>query len=53
MDMWAFDQHDKWMRFGLRLHIGLDPYPGRIEWLKIWWTNSNPRLIASYYLEAA
>ncbi|KAH6884635.1 hypothetical protein BKA70DRAFT_1445832 [Coprinopsis sp. MPI-PUGE-AT-0042] len=47
----AVDQHDKWQRFGLRLHIGVDPFPGRIQWLKIWHTNSNPKLILSYYLE--
>ncbi|KAJ7602178.1 hypothetical protein DFH06DRAFT_1348766 [Mycena polygramma] len=52
MDICAFDQHDKWKRFGLWLHIGLDPFCGRIMWLKIWWTNRNPRLITSYYLEA-
>lgn len=48
--IWAMDQHDKWEQFGLWLHIGLDPYSGKILWLNIWWTNSNPRLIASYYL---
>ena len=53
MDIWTFDQHDKWKRFGLWLHLGLDPFAGRLVWLKIWWTNRNPRLITSYYLEAA
>ncbi|KAJ6596587.1 hypothetical protein B0H10DRAFT_2441868 [Mycena sp. CBHHK59/15] len=52
-DLWAVDQHDKWKyKFGLALHSGLDPFIGRIQWLKIWWTNSNPRLILSYYLDA-
>lgn len=51
-DIWTVDQHDKWKpRFGLALHIGLDPYCGQIKWLKIWWTNTNPRLILSYYLD--
>ncbi|KAH6908070.1 hypothetical protein BKA70DRAFT_1372102 [Coprinopsis sp. MPI-PUGE-AT-0042] len=50
-DVLAVDQHDKWQRFGLRLHIAVDPFPGRIQWLKIWHTNSNPKLILSYYLE--
>jgi hypothetical protein len=53
MDLWTFDQHDKWKRFGLYLHLGLDPFAGRLEWLKIWHNNRNPRIIASYYLEAA
>jgi hypothetical protein len=53
MDIWAFDQHDKWKRFNLWLHLGLDPFSGRIEWLKIWHNNRKPCLITSYYLEAA
>ncbi|KAH9842488.1 uncharacterized protein C8Q71DRAFT_853036 [Rhodofomes roseus] len=51
-DVWAFDQHDKWARFGLFLHLCIEPVAGEIKWLKIWWNNSNPRLITSYYLEA-
>ncbi|KAJ7303717.1 hypothetical protein DFH08DRAFT_918758 [Mycena albidolilacea] len=52
MDILCIDQHDKWKRFGLWPHLGIDPYPGRILWLKIWWTNRNPVLVTSYYLEA-
>ncbi|KAJ6546627.1 hypothetical protein B0H10DRAFT_2181186 [Mycena sp. CBHHK59/15] len=52
MDIITFDQHDKWKRFGLWLHVGLDPFAGRIAWLKIRWTNRNSKLITSYYLEA-
>ncbi|KDR65144.1 hypothetical protein GALMADRAFT_1330174 [Galerina marginata CBS 339.88] len=52
-DLWTCDQHDKWKRFGLWLHLGLDPYPGQLQWLKVWWSNRNPQLIGSYYLEAA
>ncbi|KAH8100012.1 hypothetical protein BXZ70DRAFT_907606 [Cristinia sonorae] len=52
-DIWAFDQHDKWKRFGLYLHAGLDVFPGRVLWCKIWWTNRQPRLITSYYLKTA
>ncbi|KAJ7576955.1 hypothetical protein C8J56DRAFT_1114407 [Mycena floridula] len=53
MDILAIDQHDKWKRFGLYLHVAIDPFTGRISWLKIWWTNRNPILITSYYIEAA
>ncbi|KAJ7357893.1 hypothetical protein DFH08DRAFT_911633 [Mycena albidolilacea] len=52
MDILCIDQHDKWKQFGLWPHLGIDPYPGRILWLKIWWTNRNPVLVTSYYLEA-
>ena len=52
-DVWCLDQHDKWgPRFGLWLHNCIDPFVGFNNWLKVWWTNKNPRLIASYYLEA-
>ncbi|KAF9538452.1 hypothetical protein CPC08DRAFT_651431 [Agrocybe pediades] len=52
-DLFAVDQHDKWKKYGLALHAGIDPFPGVIHWVKIWWTNNNPKLIASYYLDAA
>ncbi|KAI0367936.1 hypothetical protein BV20DRAFT_949165, partial [Pilatotrama ljubarskyi] len=52
-DIWTFDQHDKWARFGLFFHCGLEPGAGQIKWLRVWWNNSNPRLITSYYLQAA
>lgn len=51
-DIWAMDQHDKWgPRFGLWLHNGIDPFIGVNNWLKVWWTNKNPRLIAKYFLD--
>ncbi|KAG1891711.1 uncharacterized protein F5891DRAFT_1131539 [Suillus fuscotomentosus] len=40
-DLFAVDQHDKWLRFGLGLHTGVEPFSGRIMWI---------RLILSYYL---
>lgn len=52
MDILTVDQHDKWKRFGLWLHLGLDPFAGHLAWLKVWWNNQNPRLITSYYIEA-
>jgi hypothetical protein len=51
-NIWTLDQHDKWTcKFGLALHSFLEPFVGRIQWLKIWWTNSNPCLTLSYYLD--
>ena len=35
-DMLAVDQYDKWKRFGLSLHTGIDPFPGWIHWIKVW-----------------
>ena len=50
--IWAFDQHDKWQRYGLRHHIGVEPYTGRILWLLIWWNNSDPKVPARQYFKA-
>ncbi|KAJ7348305.1 hypothetical protein DFH08DRAFT_914298 [Mycena albidolilacea] len=51
-DIWAVDQHNKWKyKFGLALHSCTDPFVGVMHWMKIWWTNSNPRLILSYHLD--
>ncbi|KZT59601.1 hypothetical protein CALCODRAFT_407535, partial [Calocera cornea HHB12733] len=52
-ERWSADQHDKWRRFGLYLHVGLDNFSNSVLWLNVWWTNSNPRLIASFYFQAA
>ncbi|KZT49991.1 hypothetical protein CALCODRAFT_445088, partial [Calocera cornea HHB12733] len=52
-EVWLADQHDKWKRFGLFLHVGVENFSNYLLWLKVWWTNLNPRLIASFYLEAA
>ncbi|KAJ7022416.1 hypothetical protein C8F04DRAFT_1138129 [Mycena alexandri] len=52
MDILAFDQHDKWKRFGLWLHACVDPFSGRIAWLNVWWTNRNPKLITGYYIKS-
>ena len=50
-DMVAVDQHDKWKCFGLALHTGIDPFPGKVHWMKVWHMNNNPKIILSYYLE--
>ncbi|KAI6152555.1 hypothetical protein BKA82DRAFT_4338062 [Pisolithus tinctorius] len=50
-DIWPVDQHDKWLRFGLGLHTGIEPFSGQILWMKVWHSNCNPQLILSYYLE--
>ncbi|KAJ7240685.1 hypothetical protein C8J57DRAFT_1245133 [Mycena rebaudengoi] len=51
-DIWAVDQHDKWKhKFGLALHSCTDLFVGIMHWMKIWWINSNPRLILSYHLD--
>ncbi|KAF8574687.1 hypothetical protein K439DRAFT_1624140 [Ramaria rubella] len=44
--IWAIDQHNKWKRFRVWFHLGVEPYSGKLLWLKVWWTNSNPHLIS-------
>ncbi|KAF8198902.1 hypothetical protein K438DRAFT_1966869 [Mycena galopus ATCC 62051] len=52
-DCWAQDQHDKWgPRFGLWLHNSIDAFIGFNNWLQVWWTNKNPRLVTKYFLGA-
>ncbi|EIN10041.1 hypothetical protein PUNSTDRAFT_66483 [Punctularia strigosozonata HHB-11173 SS5] len=51
--IWVFDQHDKWSKFGLYLHVGVEPFSGKILWLVVWWTNSNPRYVTRQYLNTA
>ncbi|KAI6167932.1 hypothetical protein EDD17DRAFT_1882904 [Pisolithus thermaeus] len=50
-DLWAVNQHDKWNRFGLALHTGVEPFSGKILWIRIWHSNRNPQLILTYYLD--
>ncbi|KZT31989.1 hypothetical protein SISSUDRAFT_1067287 [Sistotremastrum suecicum HHB10207 ss-3] len=50
-ECWSFDQHDKWLRFRVHLHVGLDVYSGKVLWIKAWWTTSNPRIVCSWYLD--
>lgn len=49
---WAMDQHDKWKRFGLFLHGCIEGFTGKILWLVIWWTNSNPKFVCAQYVKA-
>jgi hypothetical protein len=51
-DIWCQDQHDKWLRFRLFFHNSVDPFMSYNNWLKVWWTNKNPKLITRYYFEA-
>ncbi|KAI6098335.1 hypothetical protein EDD16DRAFT_1498470, partial [Pisolithus croceorrhizus] len=50
-DIWAVDQHDKWLRYGLALHTGIEPFSGKILWIRVWHSNRNPQLILTYFLD--
>ncbi|KAI6002443.1 hypothetical protein F5J12DRAFT_906318 [Pisolithus orientalis] len=49
-NIWAVDQHDKWLHFSLTLHTGIKPFSGCILWTRVWHSNRNLQLILSYYL---
>ncbi|KAG1801234.1 hypothetical protein EV424DRAFT_1474759 [Suillus variegatus] len=49
-NIFAVDQHNKWLRYSLGLHTGIKPFLGRIMWMRVWHSNWNPQLILSYYL---
>ena len=55
---WAMslDGHDKMCgyqnsTFPLSIYGGQDTYSGRINFLKIWTSNKNPKIIGKFYLE--
>ncbi|KAI6014915.1 hypothetical protein EDC04DRAFT_2503283, partial [Pisolithus marmoratus] len=50
-DIWAVDQHDKWLCYRLALHIGVEPFSGKILWIWVWHLNCNPQLILSCFLD--
>ncbi|KAG1860866.1 hypothetical protein F4604DRAFT_1512023, partial [Suillus subluteus] len=50
-DLFAVDQHDKWLKFGLGLHTGIEPFSGCIMWIRVWHSNRNLQLILTYYLD--
>ena len=47
---WHIDGYDKLKRFGIATHGDIDGYSRRILWLKLSSSNSNPKIIANYYL---
>src|SRR6202789_642953 len=34
-DVWPQDQHNKWGRFGLWMHAGIEAFSGEFNWLRI------------------
>ena len=49
---WTLDQHDKCLKYGLALHVCVEPYSGYVIWAKVWFTNKNPKVVAGWYLDA-
>ena len=50
--VWLTDGHDKLKPFGFSVHGCLDEFSRRLLWLEVAPTNTNPEVIAKYYLDA-
>ena len=49
--LWHRDGYDKLKPFGFCIHGAIDDFSRRILWLEVASTNSDPKVIAQYYLD--
>lgn len=49
--LWHIDGYDKLKPFGFCVHGAIDGFSRRILWLEVSSTNSDPRVVAQYYLD--
>ena len=49
--LWHIDGYDKLKPFGFCIHGAIDGFSRRILWLEVASTNSDPKVIAQYYLD--
>ena len=50
--VWHTDGHDKLKPFGFSVHGCIDRFSRRLLWSELGPTNTNPEVIAKYYLDA-
>ena len=50
--IWKFDGYDKLKPFGFCINGCIDGFSRHIIWLNVYFTNSDPSVIAEYYFEA-
>nr|XP_022287723.1 uncharacterized protein LOC111100295 [Crassostrea virginica] len=50
--IWHVDSYDKLKPYGFCINGCIDGFSRRIIWMEVYTSNSNPALIASYYLDA-
>jgi hypothetical protein len=50
--VWSLDGHDKLKRWGFAIHGCCDGYSRYAIWLRVGYSNNDPRYILSYYLDA-
>ena len=47
--VWHIDGYDKLSRYGICIHGCVDGFSRAIIWLKAYYTNHDPRVVASYF----
>ena len=50
--MWHVDSYDKLKPYGICINGAIDGYSRHVIWLEAYSTNSDPSIIASYYIDA-
>lgn len=50
--IWHIDGNDKLCPYGFGIHGCIDGYSRKIIWLRIYYSNSDPKLIGGYYIDA-
>lgn len=50
--LWHIDGYDKLKPFGLAIHGAIDGYSRKMLWLIAAETNNNPKVVASFYMDA-
>ncbi|KAL6465061.1 hypothetical protein MHYP_G00273790 [Metynnis hypsauchen] len=50
--IWHLDSYDKLKPYGICINASIDGFSRKIIWLNAYTTNSNPKVIGDYYIEA-
>ncbi|KAL4008914.1 hypothetical protein ACER0C_002766 [Sarotherodon galilaeus] len=50
--IWHMDSYDKLKPYGICINGSIDGFSRKITWLNAYTTNSNPKVIGGYYIEA-
>lgn len=50
--IWHFDGYDKLKPFGICINGAIDGFSRKIIWLNAYTTNSDPKIVGGYYVEA-
>ena len=51
-NLWHFDGYDKLKPYGLCIHGCIDGFSRMIIWLRVSYTNNDPKVVAGYFIES-